>query len=151
MKNLFICLFFLSGCATARVWVISQDEGGGVIGYQNYNSASDNGIKIKQLLQCLDHKMTYNPIRQGYSAPTAYQAYNNGYGFTTIYPLDGGSYEWGEYHYRCLSKISSSVQSITPESPSLNECKKTCEGMKSRRELAYWLTISDCVKKICER
>lgn len=98
---IFIWFLFLLSCATPRAWVISQYDGGGAIGYQNYNPASDGGQLISNLLQCIDHKRTWNGIKQGYATPTTYQAYSNGYGSATVVPLDGGAYEWAEYHYQC--------------------------------------------------
>jgi len=137
------------GCATPRAWVISQYKGGGIIGYQNYNPANDNGIKIKKLLQCQDHRMTSNPLKTGYIPPSAYQAYNNGYGMTTVYPLDGGYYEWREYHYTCNDSRLYKSESQNNEI-SADDCKKSCEDMKVNGELVYWMSITECIRRLCD-
>lgn len=138
-----LLVIFLVGCASPRVWIISQDDVGGVIGYQNYDPSTDKGIRIKQLLQCVDHRMTSNPIKQGYSAPTMYHAYSNGYGLTTVYPLDGGTYEWAEYHYRCNSRYTGS------KPQSFEGCKLNCVYMKNKGELASFMTVEECVTRMC--
>lgn len=139
--TLFLALNFL-GCATARTWVISEYKDGGVIGYENYNPSQDGGAKILKKIKCLDHKMTSNPIMRGYAQPSAYQAYSSG----LIIPLDGGQYEWREYHYTCNIK-NKTTKSYSSDSSSY--CSKSCEDMYSRGELINGLTVESCILQSC--
>ncbi|MFN3698184.1 MAG: hypothetical protein ACK4VO_12165 [Pseudobdellovibrio sp.] len=146
IKMVFVVAFIFVGCASPRVWVISQDSSGGVIGYQNYDPQSDGGHRIKKLLQCQNHKLISNPLKTGYSAPTIYQAYNSGYGLTTVYPIDGGSYEWREYYYQCLSNNYSHETTLTEDA-----CVDRCKQLIVTRIIPYWISISQCVeRKICQ-
>ena len=133
---------FFYGCASPRVWVMSQFDGGGVIGYQNYAPSSDNGRRIFKLLQCADHKMTYNTVKQGYSAPTTYQAYNYGYGMTSVVPLDGGAYEWGEYHYTCNKR------DLNANSTNSEYCEESCKLDKNKRLMT--ISIEECIHRFCK-
>lgn len=145
-------VIFLASCASPRVWIISEEIDGGIIGYQNYNPAKDNGLRIKSLLQCKDHRLTANPIKQGYSQPTGYSVINNGYGYGSVVPWDGGAYEWGEYHYRCNSKplqLSDSQRSI-PTSSDPDFCIKNCEIDVRQGNFANGMTQIECVARFCK-
>lgn len=141
--NLVWLLLSLSSCATPRIWIISQQQDSGVIGYQNYDPKTDKGGKISRLVHCIDHNLIANPIKHGYSQPSTYQAYNNGYGMTTIYPLDGGAYQWREYHYTCNKKDRIILPSDT------DYCEATCIQDVAKGMYRPNVTAEMCINKFC--
>ncbi len=155
---LFLNLSLITSCVSPRLWIVSRTDNDGIIGYQNYNPKSDGGKRISELVHCKNHTMTSNPIKQGYAHPTVYQSYNSGYGMTTIYPVDGGSYEWAEYHYRCNSKFSENTNEIFISSRASmnsklteNEAKMICEEMYNKGELVVGMTIKDCESRLANK
>lgn len=95
--HILVFTFALSGCVSAKVWVLERRDNHVIIAYENYDPSSDNNKKIKQLIPCKKFRMVANPVYNTGYVPPSYYVSNN-----YITPIGGGYTQRGEYHYECL-------------------------------------------------
>lgn len=91
-----VLAFFIHGCATPRAWVQVVTPTGGVIGYQNYDPATDGNARINALIRCPSHRMVWSGLRSSATVPAYYMSNN------FIVPLSE-NVQWAEYHYECVA------------------------------------------------
>lgn len=114
-----VLVILMQGCASPRAWVQAVTPTGGIIGYQNYNPASDNNARINALIGCPSHRMVWSGLRSSATVPAYYMTNN------FIVPLSE-NVQWAEYHYECTSSLFADPQPrVSVATPKISEVQKS--------------------------